>query len=158
VEGVRRGKGETDMTTPPDPDELRRLAHAYLDRPRPSGEEIISRLQKLYPDASAQLLDALRFHLFVDLPQAIVDLMAQMELFLRDQDRGLSLHGRATHLIYHLYNYSLLQSLLPTGKQKLVELIEDTKACLDDADYDGAARTIAELKELIDGGITPPRI
>jgi hypothetical protein len=91
-------------------DEKRALARAYLDRRAASPEEHMAHLRRLYPDAAEELLDALRFHLFVDLPGALVDLMAEMELILRDRDRRLDLFGEAYHLVYHLYNYALLES------------------------------------------------
>jgi hypothetical protein len=146
------------MTTRSTLDEHRALAHAYLDRPHLSPEEGLARLRRRYPNASEKLLDALRFHLLVDLPGALVDLMAEMELFLREDDRPLDLFGEATHLVYHLYNYSLLESLVPTGREELFDLVRAAKECLDGDDREGASNTITKLQELIESSVVPPSI
>lgn len=138
------------------PEERKDLAKAFLDRKPLTDEQGLEAVRSRFPNASHHLINAARFHLFVDLPDALQDLMAKLELCLRDPSRELELYGEVSHLIYHLYNYYMIEALIPTGNQKLIDLVEDLRACVNSRDLRGVDYTVERLEDLLSGSTQPP--
>src|SRR5262249_15855444 len=128
------------------------LAHAFLDRPWITGEAAMARLRTSRPEAAHSVLHALRFHLVVEIPGALRDMLAELELYWRDPQRPLDLWGDTLHLLYHLYNYQLVERLAETGRTEVVELVRDIRASFDDDDREGMKNSLDKLEELLEGG------
>src|SRR5262245_29849204 len=79
---------ENTMPEQPDVDlnklsdsQKRALAHAFLDRPRIHPEMAMTRLRRSYPNTAEPILNVQRFHLVTELPDALRDFLAEMELY-----------------------------------------------------------------------------
>ena len=135
-------------------DEKTRLALAVLQRHdmRSVGLEV---LRKRFPSAPEPMLSAAVFHLYVELPRALRDLLAQIELSVTKPEHGLH-YGVTWEAIYHLYNWLQLEALVPGSQQHLLDHVRDLKECLGDKDMDGAAKILADIEDHLDGSISPP--
>jgi len=94
----------------PDEEKLS-LAIASMRRSdaRASGLEV---LKKRFPSAPQAMLDSAVFHLYLELPRALRDLLAQIELSITKPEEHL--HWGVTYeALYHLYNYLQLEALMP---------------------------------------------
>jgi hypothetical protein len=101
------------------------------------------------------MIDTGAHHLYGDLPEAAVDLLACLELSLREPEREVGL-GAVIHVQDHLYNWLQFQALLPDGREGLRELVTELEEFIGDGDTAAAKATIEELKEHLDGMRSPP--
>ena len=130
------------------------LALAALRRndARSVGLEI---LKKRFPSAPAAMLDSAVFHLYVELPRALRDLLAQIELSITKPED--SLHAGVTfEALYHLYNYLQLEALMPGTQEHLLAHFRDLKECLNEEDPEGAAKVLEDIENHLEACIPPP--
>ena len=137
-------------------DQKTALAHAFLERPPVPFDVAMERLRASKPAAAEKLIDVLRFHLVTEIPHAMRDFLAEMELYWRHPNRQLSLWGEAAHLVYHLYNYQLIESIATPGREELTNLVEEARRCFDDGDPEGVKSTLEKLRTLVEGGASLP--
>ena len=134
--------------------EKRELAEAILRRGdiRPAGLEV---LRKRFPHAPEQMLGAAVYHLYVELPRALRDLLAQLELSLTKPENGLH-SGVTSEVLYHLYNWLQFEALVPKGQQHLLDHVRDLKECLESKDLDGATKILADIEDHLGASVSPP--
>lgn len=145
------------MTRPdrPHSEESRAAVLALLDRGPNRTELAREMFRRKYPNATEQMISAAVFHLYVDGIDAAVGWLADLEHFLADPDHELSF-GASSHLLYHVYNWHQLESLMPHGKVGMHELVDDIIEFADDSDIVSIKRAASELKALLDGKDEPP--
>lgn len=106
-----------------------------------------------YPEAPEEMVNTATHHMYVDGPGAVVDWLADAELFLRDPEHRLS-SGTTWHLLYHVYNWQQFQALLPDGREGMLRL----KQFAEEGDLSAVKRTVQELADAMEGGRQPPSI
>lgn len=137
----------------PDEEKLS-LAIAAMRRTdaRFSGLEV---LKKRFPSAPRAMLDSAVFHLYSELPRALRDLCAQIELSITKPEG--SLHWGVTYeALYHLYNYLQLEALVPGAQQHLLDHVRDLKECLTEKDLEGATKVLNDIENHLEACIPPP--
>ena len=130
------------------------LALALLRRPERRSDGL-KMLQQLYPKAPAEMLGTVCHHAFVDLPDGLLDLMAELELSLREPQPYFPV-GIGVEALYHLYNLLQFSALLPEGKAGLEELVHQVKEWLEEGDIETALKRLEELEEKLSGAEPPP--
>ena len=132
------------------------LAAALMARPnlRMVGLEA---LKQTYPKAPEPILRTAVHHLYGDLPEALVDMLAVTELSLRSPGREVG-YGAPYHAIDHLYNFLQFRALLPDGMAGMEALVAQLEELAIDGDLEGIKSTIAELRKRVDGNLTAPDV
>ena len=117
----------------------------------------LSRFKEKFPNASENIIDSLAFHLYVDGHDALLNLLCELELFLKGDIEDIG-YGNVDEIIYHLYNFRLLESIMPETAQGVIDDIEEIKDLLKEEtpDIKGILKSLDELQELIEGHISPP--
>lgn len=116
-----------------------------------------SRLRQMHPDASEESLRAAAFHLYRELPIALVSLLAEIEISLREDKRTVG-HGIVWDAIYHLYNWLQLSALLPWYHQDISDQLSATLEALEGGDTDFAIREMKKLRDKGLGSASPPTV
>jgi hypothetical protein len=125
---------------------------------RPGGADAAREaFRRAYPQAPARMLDAAVFHIYVDGVKAALEWLAAAERFLREPGEGFD-YGATWHLLYHLYNWLQLQALLPSGREGVLELLQDAKRFLAEQDYGAVQRVVGSLEEMFQGRLSPPGV
>jgi hypothetical protein len=119
------------------------------------GERGLEAFRAAHPQAPEAMIRTAAFHLYVDGPNAVVDFLAEAELFLREPSREVDL-APTVELLYHVYNWLQFQELLPSAKADVMELLALLKECVADDDRDGIVRTAQELEDVLEGSQNPP--
>jgi hypothetical protein len=117
--------------------------------------EGIEALRLRYPHLPEAFLSTAVHHLYGDLPGALVDLLAILELSLREPHRELG-YGAPFHVLDHLYNWFQLQALLPHGLPELDELAREAEEALDQGDTPAVKAALRELRARLDGNLSAP--
>lgn len=141
----------------PHSDESRAAVFALLDRGPKRAELAREMFRRKYPNATEQMISAAVFHLYVDGIEAAVGWLADLEHFLANPDHELSF-GTSSHLLYHVYNWHVLESLMPHGKTGMHELVDEIIEFADGRDIESVRRAASELKALLDGKGDPPDV
>ena len=137
-------------------DQRLELALALLRRPSPHAEGVAT-LRKLYPAAPEQMLDTASWHAFQELPRAVVDLLAELELSLREPEPYFYA-GLGVDALYHLYNVFQFGALLPEGRAGLEELVQEVKECLQNGDHENALKNLESLERKLSACESAPDI
>ena len=111
--------------------------------------------RRAHPQAPETMIHTATFHLYVDGPDAVVDFLAEAELFLRDPTHEVSL-GPTVELLYHVYNWLQFRELLPSSRQDVMELLAELKQFVAEDDRAAIVRTAEELEEALEGNRNPP--
>ncbi len=111
--------------------------------------------RRKYPTAPKEMIDTAAFHVYVDGPEAVLDWLADAELFLRDPDHKLCC-GVTWHLLYHVYNWHQFEALLPDGTSGVLGLLADLKQFAEDGELEGVQQTVKELERMFDGNVDCP--
>ena len=117
--------------------------------------DAVEAFRKRFRSAPDEMIKTAVHHIYVDGAEAVLDWLADAELFLRDQDHGLS-YATSFHLLYHVYNWHMFQVLLPEGKTDVLDLVKELKQHADDNDLESMKRTVDELEERLTGGSPNP--
>ena len=132
------------------------LAAALFRRPAEHpNPEALAKLRHAFPQASEELLLAGTYHLYTELPGALCDLLAQIELSLRDRDHELH-YGFVWEVLYHLYNWLQVQAVVPWGKRDVLDEIREAVSLVKTNDTAGAIGTLERLLEQIGGSSKHP--
>lgn len=137
-------------------DECVALAISLLDR-TDVAERGTAILRGGFPDAPDEAIRAAAFHLYRDLPPALIELLADIELSLREPSRLVN-EGTAWHVMYHIYNWLQLAALIPWARDDIGAEVREAIAGLENADTEFALRVLRGLARLLEGGRFPPTI
>ncbi len=111
--------------------------------------------KKAYPNAPKCMTEVAIFHVYVDGIGAALDWLVAIENFLRNPDDLIN-PSKSSHLLYHVYNWDQFLALLPQGYPKIIKLIEDIKASINDDEIDVALDSIEELEESLHARLNNP--
>jgi hypothetical protein len=131
------------------------LVAALVQRKDMAGD-VRSALRQAYPDAPPAMIDTATFHIAVDGVDAAVHWLVAVEQFVREPSKGLD-YGATWHLLYHLYNWQQFQSLLPHGREGMMEFIKDAKLHLSEGDTEALAAVLKQMEEMFQGGLQAPQ-
>ena len=120
-------------------------------------ERGITILRQIFPDAPEEPLNTGAFHLYRELPLALMQLLAEIELSLRDPARLVD-HGAVWHVVYHLYNWMQLAALLPWARRDIADEVQEAIKALEGADAEFALRTLQKLARQLEGAVLPPSV
>ncbi len=135
-------------------DERWELAHALLHRSdAPSDGEAAFRSK--YPTAPDEMIRTATYHVYVDGPDAVLNWLADAELFLRDPEHDLC-GGVTFDLLYHVYNWHQFRALLPDGKPGLLELLAEIRQFAGDGELEAVQQSVKHLEEVLEGHIDYP--
>ena len=138
-------------------DDVRTLLDSLLDRGPNRIELARVTFRRKYPEATDQMISAAVFHLFTDGIDACVEWLADLERFLADPNHKLC-HGTSSHLLYHVYNWHQLESLMPHGKSAMHELIDEILESAAENDLESVKRAASEFKSILSANDCPPTI
>lgn len=133
------------------------MLDSLLDRGAERVELARDAFRRKYPQATEPMISAAVFHLFTDGIAACVEWLADLERFLVDPEHKLC-YGTSSHLLYHVYNWHQLESLMPHGTQMMHNLIDDIIVSAAENDLESVRRTAAEFKAILDGNDRPPTV
>jgi hypothetical protein len=115
-------------------------------------------LAKAYPTAPEEMLLTARFHLYVDGADAVLDWLAETARFLQSADESPPNCGTTYHLLYHVYNWWQFESILPSGKLGLKEMVKEIHDLIEEGDPKTALGHVKILEEMIEGNVDVPKI
>ena len=110
-----------------------------------------------YPAAPEEMISAAVFHVYVDGLDAAMQWLADAERFLRDPKETLN-YGITWHLLHHVYNWHMLEALMPVGRNGLDDLLDQIQTFADEGDAGSIRSTISQIKKMLDGDEEAPRI
>ena len=139
-------------------DQRLELAVAILSRkPLERRDSALELFRAAFPHAAEEMYISGAFHAYSELPDAARDLLAWLELCLRET-RHEQHHGIMFDILYHLYNWQQVESLIPYGREDVFVDLKSVKKCLEGGDKEGALKTLEELMERFRAGTSPPQI
>ncbi|WP_425613915.1 hypothetical protein NA78x_003760 [Anatilimnocola sp. NA78] len=132
-------------------------AEAVMRRDASRIELARASFRQQYPDAAKEMIDGATFHVYVDGIGAAVTWLAETERFLRDPSRPISC-GATYDLLIHVYNWYMLEALMPVGKEGMSGLLDDINEFAADGDLDSVRATVAQIKRMLGADLDPPEI
>lgn len=130
-------------------------AGAILQRDASRIELAEAAFRQAYPDAPPEMIKAAVFHVYVDGIDAVRIWLAAAERFLRDPSQKLN-DGDTLDLLNHLYNWHMLEALLPCGRTGLVNMLDEIAELAAAGDIEAVNGQISQIKEMLDGNQTAP--
>jgi len=143
--------------TPPNPlseDEKLDLAIALAKRQN-LFDLGLARMRQQYPSAPDALLQSGAYHLYAELAGAFIDVLAQLELTLRNPQHRIA-EVQVFHPAYHLYNWLQLEALLPWARADFFAELKALKECLSGDDVKGASELLETIFQQFEGSSPPP--
>ena len=125
------------------------LVQALFARPNWAGDGR-GLVKELYPSASDPAVSTGAHHLFVDGPDALLRMLAALELSLRTRQLKVD-HGVVWELLYHLYNWQQFEALLPGGSGELRQFVDEALQFIQDGEVEAARTHLEEMKDRLDG-------
>ena len=107
-------------------------------------------VRELYPSASDPAVSTGAHHLFVDGPDALLRMLAALELSLRTRQMKVD-YGVVWELLYHVYNWQQFEALLPGGSGELGQFVDEALQFIQDGDVEAARKHLEEIKDRLDG-------
>jgi len=136
------------------PQQRRELALSLLDR-SDVDVQAAKAFRRAYPTAPEEMIRTAVFHVYVDGPGAVIDWLADAELFLCDPNHKLSV-GTTFHLLYHIYNWHQFRALLPIGTSEILQLLKELKETAADGELEAVQQSVGELEEIFEGHVNHP--
>jgi hypothetical protein len=136
-----------------DTEEQLELAQALFRREN-SYDAARAAFRLAYPGVPDELIASAAFHVYTDGVGAALRFIAAAELFLRDpHEDWLGFSGGVTfELLYHLYNWHVLQWLMPQVTQELLDGLDDLKTSVESGeDPKEILKAIKDLREALTG-------
>lgn len=115
----------------------------------------VERLREQYPAAPQKLLGAGAYNLYGHLATAFIEVLAHVELNLRDPENEIS-EAILFHPTYHLYSWLQIEALLPWAKSDFQDELEYLGEFLGDGDLEGAKQCLSKLMDRFEGSSQPP--
>jgi hypothetical protein len=112
-------------------------------------------VRKQYPHAADSLIHSIVHHLYWTLPTDFCDLMAYIELCMRDGEHHAH-NGLIYGVLYNLYNLTQAEALIPDGRQGVYDWLAQLKECIESDDREGALATLKSLMEKFESNESPP--
>ena len=141
-----------------DDDGRLQLAIALLKRPlNDRWRKGIEMVQRKYPSAPTQMHKAIGFHAYADLPIAMRDSLAWLELCLRDGEHDEH-NALNFDLLSHLYNWLQVESFMPWIQQDVCDELREIKGLIGDDDREAALKELEELLDRLEGQADHPQI
>jgi hypothetical protein len=107
-------------------------------------------VKELYPSASAPAVSTGAHHLFVDGPDALLRMLAALELSLRTREWKVD-YGVVWEVLYHVYNWQQFEALLPGGSSELREFVDEALQFIQDGEVEAARSHLEEIRDRLDG-------
>ena len=134
------------------------LSLAVLERtPKERAEKGQELLRREYPSAAPEMIHSAAFHAYMELPNALRNCLAWLELCLRE-DKHDQHSGINFDVVYHLYNWLQAETLIPWGRQDVFDSLNDIKDCLRNDDKEGAIGNLEALLERFESSVSPPEV
>jgi hypothetical protein len=130
-------------------------AAAILQRDASCFELAEAAFRKAYPDAPPEMIRAAVFHVYVDGINAARIWLAAAERFLRDPSQKLN-DGDTMDLLNHLYNWHVLEALLPCGRAGLVKMLDEIEELAQAGDLEAVHGQVSLIKEMLAGNQDAP--
>ncbi len=139
-------------------EEKLKLVRSLFER-KPVDKDAFDRFREKFPKASEQIIRTMTHHLYVDGHIALLDMLCELEMFLRQEIEEIG-YGKISEIVYHLNNFVLLESIMPETAQDVVDSISEIEVELKDdkPDVKAALSMLAELKEFVEGHADMPDI
>lgn len=131
------------------------LAAAMMQRGGDRIELAEQNFRKLYPAAPPEMIKAAVFHVYVDGVDAVVAWLAETERFLRDPSQPIC-SGVTFELLNHVYNWHMLEELMPAGKPGLLTMLDEITELAKNGDYGAIPGAVEQIKEMLNGDEDPP--
>ncbi len=114
-------------------------------------------LQNKYPQAPEEMLQSCAYHVFDELPDTLVRVLAWIELSLQAKDFG-SHSGLIFDALYHLYNWLQFEEIVVWSKEEVYSELQELRKCIKENDKEGSEMLINKILEVFDVSMTPPQI
>lgn len=85
-------------------------------------DAFFTRLQAIYLHAPKEMLHTIAFHL-EHASGSLLDALTNLEELLRGDSEKIN-YGTSWHILYHLYNYLVIQNFLPMGNKEIISELE----------------------------------
>lgn len=127
------------------------IVQALFKRTNPQ-QDAINIFRKKYPRASEEILHTLSHHLYVDGHDDLLNMLCELELFLRGETSHID-YGRISNIMYHLYNYQLVEGMMPDSAQDVIDDIKEVKSLIneDKPDIESINRILDDLTDIMEG-------
>ena len=132
-------------------EEKLKLVHSLFER-KPVDTDAFDRFRGKFPKASEQIIRTMTHHLYVDGHIALLDMLCELEMFLRQEIEEIG-YGTISEIVYHLNNFVLLESIMPETAHDVIDSISEIEVELKDEkpNLKAALSMLAELKEFVEG-------
>ncbi|MBN1818712.1 MAG: hypothetical protein JW828_15225 [Sedimentisphaerales bacterium] len=139
-------------------DEKLALVRSLFERKQVDGQAM-DRFASKYPKASKEIIHGLAYHLYIDGHDALLAMLCELELFLQGKIHDIS-YGWIFEVINHLYNFQLLESLMPEQAQDVIDSITEIESELKDEkpNIPSVLSMLRELKDILEGNAEIPSI
>ena len=107
-------------------------------------------VKELYPSAPEPMVSTAAHHLYVDGAEALLRMLAALELSLRTRQLKVD-EGVASELLYHVYNWQQFQALLPGGLGELHGFVDEALEFVEEGDLEAVRSHLKEIKDRLDG-------
>ena len=112
-------------------------------------------LKELYPSAPEAMVSTAAHHLYVDGAEALLRMLAALELSLRTRELKVD-YGVVWELLYHAYNWQQFEALLPGGRAELHDFVDEALGFVEEGDLEAVRSHLKEIKDRLDGHRDPP--
>ena len=131
------------------------IVRALFSRETPQ-EDAIKLFKQKYPNASNEILYTLAHHLYVDGHDDLLDMLYELELFLRGETSYIN-YGKISSVIYHLYNYKLIEGMMPDSAQDVIDDIKEVKSLINEEkpDIESINKILDDLTDILEGSSSP---
>jgi hypothetical protein len=131
------------------------IVRSLFSRPKPQ-EDAIKLFRNKYPQASEEILYTLAHHLYVDGHDDLLDMLCELELFLRGETSYID-YGKISSVIYHLYNYKLIEGMMPDSAQDVIDDIKEIKSLINEEkpDIETINKILDDLRDIMEGSSSP---
>ena len=115
------------------------------------------RLRASFPTAPPEMLKTAEHHLYVDGKDDALMWLAELGLFLKDNDAEPPSLGVSHQFMYHLYNWFQFRALLPDGKAGLLANVKEARQFIEEGTPEAALGSLKNLEEALDGNLDYPQ-
>ena len=131
------------------------IVRSLFSRPKPQ-EDAVNLFKKKYPTASDEIRHTLAHHLYVDGHDDLLDMLCELELFLRGETSHID-YGVISSVIYHLYNYKLIEGMMPDSAQDVIDDIKEVKSLINEEkpDIESINKILDDLTDIMEGSSSP---
>ncbi len=137
------------------PEDRKQYARAAMERGAERIELAKAAFRNLYPAAPDEMIKAAVFHVYVDGIGAAMMWLAECERFLRNPTRAIN-DGVTFELLNHVYNWHMLDSLMPSGRLGLLGILDEIHQFAEEGDAAAVQSSVRMIKEMLNGNEDAP--